>query len=275
MLLPDKIGNGCAHDDDDDDETRGASLYLEEATDVSYSEEGIEMPLEQPPALVIIHPDIEDDDDDNSRRQNFMLPLQSRFNINSTSRKNNSQKAGKGQSSSISWIRPRISPDTNTNTPSKMATSDNINRSSGPASGADFRTYSTYVCRPYKIEQIRQQVVNNSPGVGRRTAIVSTLKEMGIKVFVLDGRVIANSYSLLTNVKRVIQIVSRDNYNYSDKRCLLYQDEFGRLFNVVLSPHTIGPASSYEEYLSTYSGCQAMVALAVLCRSFPCIASGM
>jgi hypothetical protein len=40
MILPEGIGNGKTHDDDDDTadyETRGASLYLEEATEVSYS----------------------------------------------------------------------------------------------------------------------------------------------------------------------------------------------------------------------------------------------
>lgn len=35
----------------------------------------------------------------------------------------------------------------------------------------------SWVCHPYKIEQLERQLFNNSPGVGRRTAIIETLRQ--------------------------------------------------------------------------------------------------
>ena len=59
--------------------------------------------------------------------------------------------------------------------------------------------------------------------------------------------------------------------NYSFQRCLLYLDGQGRLYNLTLSNHSIGPASRYMEYLTTFSNMEAIIALTILCRSAPCI----
>jgi hypothetical protein len=99
-------------------------------------------------------------------------------------------------------------------------------------------------------------------------------------VFVIDSETTENTEDLLKHVRRVVGYVARENCiaprsgPLGFQRCLFYQDDQGRLFNLVLSKHTIGPASTWLQYLDSFSGSQAMMALTVLCRSFPCIANG-
>ena len=40
-----------------------------------------------------------------------------------------------------------------------------------------------WVCHPYKIEQLERQLFNNSPGAGRRTAIIETLRQSEFLVY--------------------------------------------------------------------------------------------
>lgn len=99
-------------------------------------------------------------------------------------------------------------------------------------------------------------------------------------MFVIDSETTENTEDLLKHVRRVVGYVARENCvaprsgPLGFQRCLFYQDDQGRLFNLVLSKHTIGPASTWLQYLDSFSGSQAMMALTVLCRSFPCIANG-
>jgi hypothetical protein len=139
----------------------------------------------------------------------------------------------------------------------------------------------SWVCRPYKIEILQQQIKENSPGSGRRTAIIETLRQMGVKVFIIDGRSVeGGTEGVLEHVKRVVGFVARENCvlpavgSLGYERVLLYQDKGGRLFNLSLSKHAVGPASTWLEYLDTFSGKEAMIAVTVLCRSFPCITLG-
>lgn len=136
-----------------------------------------------------------------------------------------------------------------------------------------------WICKPYKREMIAQQFENNSPGASRRTAIIGALRDLGVKVFIIEAKSIKSTKDILHHVKRVVGFVARENRiqvrtgPLGFQRCLLYQDQQGRLFNLMLAKHAIGPAAKYQDYLDTFSGLQAMVAIVVLCRSFPCARS--
>lgn len=135
-------------------------------------------------------------------------------------------------------------------------------------------------CAPYKIETLDQQLLNNSPGAGRRTAIIETLRQMGVIVFVLDSSNIQSNEDVVQHIRRVVGFVARENCvlprngPLGFQRCLFYLDQQGRLFNLVLSKHVTGPSGTWMEYLESFSGTEAMVALTVLCRSLPCAANG-
>lgn len=133
-----------------------------------------------------------------------------------------------------------------------------------------------YVCQPYKVEILDRQLLGNSPGAGRRAAVIETLRQMGIKVFVIDAQNTKQTEEVVQHIRRVVGFVARENSmsaeQASSQRVLFYQDEQGRLFNLILSKHVTGPAGTWKEYLESFSGLEALMALTVLCRSLPCIA---
>ena len=151
-----------------------------------------------------------------------------------------------------------------------------------------------YISRPYKREIIDQQVTQNGPGANRRTAIIGALRDLGVKVFIIEAKSIQTTADILHHVRRVVGFVARENRHARHQeplldddcmsevagnslgfqRCLLYQDKTGRLFNLILSSHAIGPAAKFEDYLDSFSSIQALVALTVMCRSFSCLTSG-
>eukprot|EP00522_Entomoneis_paludosa_P007692 CAMPEP_0172439572 /NCGR_PEP_ID=MMETSP1065-20121228/508_1 /TAXON_ID=265537 /ORGANISM="Amphiprora paludosa, Strain CCMP125" /LENGTH=542 /DNA_ID=CAMNT_0013188271 /DNA_START=17 /DNA_END=1645 /DNA_ORIENTATION=- len=155
-----------------------------------------------------------------------------------------------------------------------------------------------YICKPYKKEIIAQQLNDNSPGANRRMAIIGALRDLGVKVFIIEAKSIQTTADILHHVQRVVGFVARENrtyrYNPLDmetiaddeeytqattaslgfQRCLLYQDKTGRLFNLMLTPHAMGPAYKFEEYLDTFSNVQAVSILAVLTRAFTCMMEG-
>lgn len=141
-----------------------------------------------------------------------------------------------------------------------------------------------WVCQPYKQEIIQQQLDANSPGVNRRTAIIGALRDLGVKVFIIEAKSIDSTADILHHVKRVVGFVARENRVLSQsgstaglgfQRCLLYQDRFGRLLNLTMAPHAAGPTAKFQEYLDSFSGMEAMIAIAVLSRSLPCMMEGM
>lgn len=259
MILPHEIGNGRTNDEDEENTSRGASLYLEEATDVSYSEDGMEVTFDNS-ALLIIDPSNEFHEfHDNTKQQNNSIHEPTMSKTKEKKRRVDFQKDSFNKSRSI---------------PYDEAIRMNTIRS-----------------KPYKVELLRQHMVQNSPGIGRRTAILICLKEMGVKAYVIDGSHLRTSYELLKNVKLVVKLVASENGNIASKqssqnseknqidyrsnqRCLLYQDEYGRIFNIMISRNAVGPLTSYQNYLESFSGVQAMIALTVLCRSFACMTTG-
>ena len=135
----------------------------------------------------------------------------------------------------------------------------------------------SWVCLPYKVERLAQQIRYNSPGSGRRTAIIETLQDMGVKVFIIDAKSIKSTEDIVMHIRRVVGYVARENSieprtgPLGFQRCLLYQDHQGRLFNLMLPAHSTGPAKTFQEYMESFSGREAMIAATVLCRSLPCM----
>lgn len=139
----------------------------------------------------------------------------------------------------------------------------------------------TKVCPPHKTEVLEEQISSTKPGMERRSAVIRSLQQMRVRVYVIEGKSIRNTKEILDHIRRVVGFVARENRIHEktgplgDQRCLLYQDTEGRLFNLTLPKHAVGPASRWEEYLDSFSGKEAMIALTVLCRSFPCATEGM
>lgn len=139
-----------------------------------------------------------------------------------------------------------------------------------------------WVCQPYKQEIIQQQLDSNSPGASRRTAIIGALRDLGVKVFIIEAKSIDSTADILHHVKRVVGFVARENCVLGQsssaglgfQRCLLYQDRYGRLLNLTLAHHAAGPTAKFQDYLDSFSGLEAMIALTVLARSFPCAMEG-
>ena len=155
-----------------------------------------------------------------------------------------------------------------------------------------------YISKPYKREILAQQLNENSPGANRRMAIIGALRDLGVKVFIIEAKSIQTTADILHHVKRVVGFVARENrflrYGQIDtdtvvddeeftqatsaslgfQRCLLYQDKTGRLFNLMLSSHSTGPAEKFSDYMEAFSNVQALGALMIMARSFTCIMEG-
>ena len=141
--------------------------------------------------------------------------------------------------------------------------------------------YGTYGCQPYKVEILDKQLIGNSPGTGRRTAVIETLRQMGVQVFVIDAKNTETAEDTVNHIKRVVNFATRENSMHRRngdlgyQRCLFFQDEQGRLFNLMMSRYVTGPVGTWKQYMDSFSGREAMMALTVLCRSIPCVGNGM
>ena len=112
------------------------------------------------------------------------------------------------------------------------------------------------------------------------TGAIMFYPEVGVKVFIIDSASTKNTEEIVLHIRRVFNYVANENCieprtgPLGFQRCLLYQDEQGRLFNLMLSKHSISLAATWLEYLESFSGCHAIMAVTVLSRSFPCMANG-
>jgi hypothetical protein len=142
------------------------------------------------------------------------------------------------------------------------------------SSSCERQKNGSWTCRPTKIEILEQAQR------GDRIAVIQALRDLGVKVFVIDGSVVKKTIDIVSHIKRISSYVARENTvepftgPLGFQRCLLYKDKQGRLFNLTLPQHAIGPVGRWQEYLETFSVTEAVVALTVLCRSFPCMAEG-
>jgi len=93
-------------------------------------------------------------------------------------------------------------------------------------------------------------------------ATIDQLKEFGITVYIAEHGSI-DMYLLQ-------QVVQHAMSCKSTKRCLLYRDTNGRLYNLTLNNGCSGLAGTWKSLLLSFSGIQALVALTVLTRTFGC-----
>lgn len=142
---------------------------------------------------------------------------------------------------------------------------------------------ASFLCAPYKAELFQQQMDEYAPGSNRRTAMISALQDLGVKVFIIDSVSTPSTADVLHHVTRVVRYMARENSVIPTEtngpllgyqRCLLYQDNQGRLFNLVLSQHALGPVQTYVDYCDRFSNVEALVALLVLCRILPSTTDG-
>jgi hypothetical protein len=137
-----------------------------------------------------------------------------------------------------------------------------------------------WVCRPYKKDELELQMEKSKAGIDRRVAILTTLRQLGVKVFVVDGTQEESTRDLMRKVLLVVDQVARENATQPWSgplgylRCLLYQDSSGRLFNLTFPAHSVGPLARWQEYLDNFSATQAIIALMILSRSFSCATEG-
>ena len=152
-----------------------------------------------------------------------------------------------------------------------------------PAKYKNCRRRGNWTTVPDGREKLMKQIYEFGPGKDRHAATIKTLRDIGVEVMVLDSTKVRTTAEIVDNVRRVVDFVALENRDMGGKgvtgpsryqRCLLYQDREGRLFNLVLSKSTAGPAAEWEDNFNSFSGVLAMGTISVLCRSFPCVAEG-
>mmetsp|Transcript_16121 Transcript_16121/g.46267 ORF Transcript_16121/g.46267 Transcript_16121/m.46267 type:complete len:504 (+) Transcript_16121:66-1577(+) len=127
-------------------------------------------------------------------------------------------------------------------------------------------------CLPYKQYIIRQEVerANGDQSKPPYAGIVNELKNLGVRVYIVSY----SSDDVLSDVRHIVSMVSKDDRRAplrEKQRCLLYRDERDRVFNLKVKGESSGLAGQWEAQLLSFSGFEAIVALTVLCRAFPCI----
>ncbi|GKY95936.1 hypothetical protein MPSEU_000554200 [Mayamaea pseudoterrestris] len=167
-----------------------------------------------------------------------------------------------------------------------------IDRTLSQVEGGLLTKDSSFLCAPYKAELFQQQMDDYEPGSNRRTAVISALQDLGVKVFIIDSVSTPSTCDVVHHVRRVVNYMARENWNGGSnvqsssnstantaatcngpllgyQRCLLYQDNQGRLFNLILSEHAIGPVDQFVQYCNRFSNMEAVVALLILVRTLP------
>lgn len=107
----------------------------------------------------------------------------------------------------------------------------------------------------------------------KRDAAFKSLEAMGIKTFIVVSGKEDNTSEILQRVRDVIDFVSvlKRSHSASLKCCLLFQDSDGLLYNLVVPHQATGPFSRLQSNMSEFSGMQAMAAISIFARLFPCI----
>ena len=137
------------------------------------------------------------------------------------------------------------------------------------------------LCRPYKSEKLWEDIRQaNHKGVAGHAAVLNTLKNTGVMIFIIDSKVSTTSADILDSVRNVLHHVSKEErarpgFNPKEaQRCLLYRDAEGRFFNLVLDDHSSSHANEWEGHMSSFSCLQAVSLAMVLSRSFSCATEG-
>lgn len=105
-------------------------------------------------------------------------------------------------------------------------------------------------------------------------AVLKTLRDAGILVYIVDARVCITLHEMVDAVHQVIEHVCRGDEEARNhprqQQCLLYRDVDGRLFNLTLTTEFTALEASWKSLLSSFSILQAMVLLTFLTRTFSC-----
>lgn len=111
-------------------------------------------------------------------------------------------------------------------------------------------------------------------GTEKRDAVFKMLERYGIKTFIIVSGPDDDIVEIMQRVRDVIQFVARLRRSHKQttmKFCLLFQDIDGLLYNLTMPSHVVGTFSQWQGSLHAFSGIQAMGAISILSRSFPCV----
>jgi len=138
-----------------------------------------------------------------------------------------------------------------------------------------------WLCKPYKSETLLVDIQQaNHKGIAGHAAILNTLKNAGVMIFIIDSKVSTTSADILDSVRNVLHHISKEerarpSFDYLDsQRCLLYRDGQGRFFNLVLDDYSASHTSAWQAHLSSFSCLQAASLVMILSRLFSCITQG-
>ncbi|KAI2499472.1 hypothetical protein MHU86_14992 [Fragilaria crotonensis] len=128
-------------------------------------------------------------------------------------------------------------------------------------------------CQSYKRQNFQDEIDQaEDTGISKKDATLETLQRNNVSCYIVSHE----SSNILRAIRYVIDEASRDNVGMAlvdpdvKLRCCLFEDKNGCLFNLVVSEHSVGPATEWASLLQSFSGIQAMIAFVVLCRSLPC-----
>lgn len=125
---------------------------------------------------------------------------------------------------------------------------------------------------PYKHQIIQKQVenFNGVDGESCTTAMINQLAQFGIDVYLIRY----DESDLFGAIKDVCKRVSRKDPKYaSNYQCCLFQDEDGRLFNVVISGGSSATGLAMRQVSETFSCTKAVLAIVLLSKTFSCVSS--
>jgi hypothetical protein len=126
-------------------------------------------------------------------------------------------------------------------------------------------------CPSYRRERLIRDI--DDAGQNGYSAVLKTLRDAGILVYIIDAKVCITLHEMVEGVRQVIDHVCRDPVARNHPRqliCLLYRDVDGRLFNLTLTSEFTALEASWKDLLSSSSILQALVLLTILTRSFSC-----
>lgn len=159
-----------------------------------------------------------------------------------------------------------------------------------------------WLCRPYKRERLFDEIEQANAN-GTHEAVLNTLKNQGIMIFIIDGKVSTTTADIMDSIRNIIRHIAKEegarrrnesislewndnkkvgfeasrqsyftpNFYREQQRCLLYRDGEGRYFNLTLADHAAAAAGTWEGLLNSFSALQAVSIFTVLSRSFACI----
>ena len=130
-----------------------------------------------------------------------------------------------------------------------------------------------WTCRAYKRVQLKDDIDRaQETGLSKKDSVLDSLRKNNVTFYIVTQ----GSANIMKDIRSIIAIAAKENVSIalSDPdvmlRCCLFEDEHGRLYNLVISDYSVGPVTEWTALLQTFSGIQAMIAATILCRSFPC-----